>query len=299
MAIDNLKRRLRRRPASPEERLAFFGHSRDLMWLIGLNVAISVAVMLTLAGCWMADAPTDWLREWLALPSDLRLLGSRPWTVATYMVTQFAPLHLIFNVLWLYWFGRILLLTLPSRFITRLYVGGGLTGALAFVGIGLLGWHHDWLIGSSAAVMAIMTAAAVLMPDRHVQFLLVGAVRLKWVAGAAVLLTFLGIGGGGAGAQSAHIGGVIFGLAMALALRRRATHRGTPPSRAAAGPQRGPERSASPQVRRDATLVSRALYDHRRERIRLDELLDKISTSGYDSLSAREREELQELSQKL
>lgn len=273
-----------------QKRLALFGDSRDLMWLILLNVGVSLAVMLTMAVCWICGFRMEWLREWLALPSAPDLLATRPWTVVTYMVTQFSPLHLLFNVLWLYWFGRILLLVLPTAYITRLYVGGGLTGAAAFIGVGFFGLHNDWLIGSSAAVMAVMTAAAVLMPDRHVQFLLVGAVRLKWVAGVAVLLTFLGIGGGGTGALSAHLGGVVFGLVPALVMRRRLKRDDIVTA---------PTRRETPAIKRDVTQVSRALYTHRRDRIRLDELLDKISNSGFDSLSAREREELQELSQKL
>ncbi len=289
MSMENIKRYRRRHPLTPERILHFFGGSRDLMWLISLNVVMSVVVMLTLALCWIAGMQTDWIREWLALPSDLSVLATRPWTVVTYMVTQFSPLHLLFNALWLYWFGRILLLVVPSVYISRLYAGGGLTGALAFIIVGACGLHSDWLIGSSAAVMSVMTAAAVLMPDRHVQFLLVGAVRLKWVAGAAVLLTFLGIGGGGAGAQSAHIGGVLFGLGAALFIRRRI--RSNPLEDAPVAKPR--------EVRRDASRVSQALYTHRRERIRLDELLDKISTSGYDALSTGEREELRELSRKL
>ncbi len=269
-----------------ERGVALCGGSRELATLILLNLAVSIAVMLALTVCWLAGLSSDWARAWLALPGSLPLLATRPWTVATYMVTQFNPLHLIFNVLWLFWFGRILLLTVPSRLITRLYVGGGLTGAVAFVCVGLLGWHHDWLIGSSAAVMAIMTAAAVLMPDRHVQFLLVGAVRLKWVAGAAVLLTFLGIGGGGAGEQSAHIGGVLFGLAMALVLRRRPKVEEPKEGYVRRAPSRIPTRPVPPG-------------DDRSQKRRLDELLDKISTSGYDALSRSEREELQRLSKHL
>lgn len=262
--------------------------SRPLAWLLTANAGVSLVAMLAMLACVLAREPDTWLVQFLSLPGDASLLPARPWTVATYMFTQFSPLHLIFNVLWLFWFGKILLLSVTSRHIVWLYFGGALTGAAAFLIVGTVSGEGGRLVGSSAAVMAVMTAAAMLMPDRHVNFLLVGAVRLKWVAGAAVLLTFLGIGGGSGGAQSAHIGGVAFGLAWGLAVRHRTRH-----------PAHRHEEARPKPVVRDARPVAEALKQHLDDRQKLDRLLDKISVSGYNALSDGERRELKELSDKL
>ena len=272
--------------------------SRVLAGLLAANTAVSLTVMTAWVVCALNHTQSLWLEDWLTLPGQLDELALRPWTVLTYMFTQFHPLHFIFNILWLYWFGRILLMVMPQSRLMWLYIGGGLAGAAAFVATETLNGTHGMLTGASAAVMAVMTAAAVRMPDRHVQFLLVGAVRLKWVAGAAVVLTFLGIGGGGAGSLTAHIAGVVTGFCLAEFSRNRWTDtRVTQKVHIVRMPLYN---DASPAtIRRDASKVAEALSDHRRDRHRLDELLDKITDSGYDSLSRREQDELRELSRKL
>lgn len=272
--------------------------SRVLLTLLAANTILSLSVMTAWVVCALTHTSSLWLEEWLTLPADLPQLILRPWTVVTYMFTQFHPLHFLFNLLWLFWFGKILLMVMPQSQLLLLYIGGGLAGAASFLAIETINHTHGTLTGASAAVMAVMTAAAVRMPDRHVQFLLVGAVRLKWVAGAAVVLTFLGIGGGGgAGALAAHLAGVIFGFGMArLAPAHKSGHAGRDNVRFV---RTDTSPSAAPRVRRDATKVAEVLSDHRRDRHRLDQLLDKITASGYDSLSGREQEELRELSNKL
>ncbi|MDE7160154.1 MAG: rhomboid family intramembrane serine protease [Muribaculaceae bacterium] len=252
--------------------------SAVLLALLAANAGVSLTVMAVWVICALADVPSAWMEEWLTLPGSPAGLARHPWTLLTYMFTQFHPLHLIFNLLWLFWFGKILLMVMPQRRLLLIYGGGALAGAAAFVITETATGAHGMLTGASAAVMAVMTAAAIRMPDRHIQFLLVGAVRLKWVAGAAVALTFLGIGGGagGAGALAAHLAGALLGLCLGYARRKRPA-----------------------PIRREAAAVARALDAHRDDRHRLDRLLDKISDSGYDSLSSREQAELKELSRKL
>ncbi len=277
--------------------LALCDGSQALAILLAANTVLSLAAMGAWVVCALTHTPSLWLEQWLTLPGSLTGLAARPWTALTYMFTQFHPLHFLFNLLWLYWFGKILLMVMPQRRLVALYIGGGLVGGAAFVATETLNGTHGMLTGASAAVMAVMTAAAVRMPDRHVQFLLVGAVRLKWVAGAAVVLTFLGIGGGGSGSLTAHLAGVIFGFCLArFAPARRPDSLQSRKVHIVRMPAPAPR---APRVKRDAAKVAEALSDHRRDRRRLDELLDKITDSGYDSLSGREQDELRELSRKL
>lgn len=272
--------------------------SRVLLALLAANTILSLTVMTAWVVCALTHTSSLWLEEWLTLPADFPQLALRPWTAVTYMFTQFHPLHFLFNLLWLFWFGKILLMVMPQSRLLLLYIGGGLTGAASFLVIETINHTHGILTGASAAVMSVMTAAAVRMPDRHVQFLLVGAVRLKWVAGAAVVLTFLGIGGGGGGgALAAHLAGAIFGFSMAKFSPAHRSGRIKGDNIRFVRTNSSP--SATPGVRRDASKVAEALRDHRHDRHRLDQLLDKITASGYDSLSGREQEELRELSSKL
>ncbi|MDE6379834.1 MAG: rhomboid family intramembrane serine protease [Muribaculaceae bacterium] len=264
----------------------YCGGSALLAWLTLGLVAVWLAVTLLalvgrLAGTYIPVA------DWLTLPSLFSLFLSRPWTLLTYMAVHFEVLHMLFNVLWLYWFGRIMLLTLTDRHLAFAFVGGGIAGGLLFLASAALGYGYGWLCGCSAAVIAVMCATALRLPDHPVHLFLIGEVKLKWVAVACCLLTFLG----GGGNQAAHIGGLLWGVAMGLMLRN-----GTDPTvliRRTAGPNRKRE------PLRSADRMVRIMKDRQADIRRLDELLDKIRLSGYGSLTARERKELNEISSRI
>ena len=264
----------------------YCGGSALLAWLtIGL-VAVWLAVTLLalvgrLTGIYIPVA------DWLTLPSLFSLFLTRPWTLLTYMAVHFEVLHMLFNVLWLYWFGRIMLITLSDRHLAFAFVGGGLAGGLLFLASAALGYGSGWLCGCSAAVIAVMCATAILLPDHQVHLFLIGEVKLKWVALACCLLTFLG----GGGNQAAHIGGLVWGLAIGLMLRK-----GTDPTRFFLKVARP---DGKRETRRSADRMVRVLHDRQEDIRRLDELLDKIRLSGYGSLSARERKELNEISSRI
>lgn len=230
------------------------------------------------------------ITEWLTLPSYFPTFLTRPWTLLTYMAVHFEALHVLFNVLWLYWFGKIMLLRLADRQLATAFFGGGIAGGVLFLAAAALGYGSGWLCGCSAAVIAVMSVAAIMLPDFEVNLLLIGEIKLKWVAIVCCILTFLG----GGGNQAAHLGGAIWGLSLGLMLRN-----GTDPAAwlAKVIPHRKytKENGAS----RSADRMVRVLNDRRADLERLDALLDKIKISGYGSLSRKERKELNELSQRL
>lgn len=268
----------------------YCGGSGLLAWLTAGLVAIWLLVtLLTVAGRLMHFYVP--IAEWLTLPSFFPIFLTRPWTLATYMTVHFDVLHMLFNVLWLYWFGRIMLLTLSERHLAFAFAGGGLAGGVIFLASASLGYGTGWLCGCSAAVISVMCATALLLPDHPVNLFLIGEVRLKWVAAACCILTFIG----GGGNQAAHIGGLLWGVAFGLLLRYRIDLTAW-----LSGPitSKGIRSSGKPS-KRNADRMVRVLRDRQSDIKRLDELLDKIRLSGYGSLSARERKELNELSARI
>ena len=245
-------------------------------------------IIIAEAGIWLLVAvasllggslhPDSWVAGWLTLPSAFTAFLERPWTLLTYMWVHFDVLHMLFNVLWLYWFGRLLLIDASDRTLALYFFGGGVSGGLLFLASSAAGLGGGWLCGCSAAVIAVMCGAAFRHPDLELNLLLIGRVRLKWVALACCLLTFLG----GGGNQAAHIGGLLWGVGLALIWPWLRSRR----------PQGG-------ERRRRPDRMIRALNDHRTDMQRLDALLDKIRLSGYGSLSRRERKELDELSRRI
>ncbi len=257
----------------------YCGGSATLAWLtLGLVAVWLLVTLLALAGRLMHFNVE--IAEWATLPSYFPLFLTRPWTLITYMAVHFDVLHMLFNVLWLYWFGRILLVIHSDRHLLLAFVGGGIAGGLLFLAAAAIGYGSGWLCGCSAAVIAVMTVAAIRLPDHPVNLFLIGEVKLKWVAVACCVLTFLG----GGGNQAAHIGGLIWGVALGLLLRN-----GIDLTR----------RHSPGQPKRNANRMVRVLRDRQADIERLDQLLDKIRLSGYGSLSARERKELNDISSRI
>lgn len=259
--------------------------------LIAVNSAVFLALRIAAAAnIFTGDRSTEQAALRLVeLPADMSQFLARPWTIVTYMFAQFDVFHFIFNMLWLYWFGLLLTEILPSRRTLGLYLGAGLVGGLTFMaGSALLPGLPEGgvLIGSSASVLAIVTATALLMPDREIGLLFIGGVKLKWVALAMILLDFINIGTGNTGGHIAHLTGAITGAAFAICIRRESSRR----NRRCSAPARP---ATSPEVATASTRPS-DLSDSE-----LDRILDKIRQSGYASLTADERRNLIEISQRL
>ena len=279
-----------------------------LSGLIGAN--IGVAFLIWISGIFYSPVMESRLLSFLVIPSDWGLFITRPWTAVSYMFTQSSFLHLLFNMLWLFWFGRIFLFCSTEKKLLLTYLGGGLAGAVFYIAVSILGAGNPggFLIGSSAAVLAVMTAASVMAPNLELHMLLLGEIRLKYVALLCIVLTFLGIGGGNAGGFSAHFGGVIFGLLAPSILKAN-----SPASFSSESPldwmrnkwhkmrmrtkkRRVPEAFANPnEISERMRKTSSSLSDEER----LDELLDKVRISGYDSLSSAEKRELNSISSRL
>lgn len=249
-----------------------------VLLIAGINLAVYVA-------CAVASLCGVDPSRWLSLPSSAAQALHRPWTVFTYMVTQYSFLHLLFNMLWFWWFAQIYALTAPERRIYWIYLIGGLSGAAFYLAAGAIVSDGGMLCGSSAAVLALMTLAALRSPDYPIRLFLIGTLRLKWLALAVILLSLVGYGGL-QGGVSAHLGGILAGVVIRFwpAVRKRFQTRSASPAQPAA---RAPHR------------FRKAVESVREDREALDILLDKISLSGYESLTSRERRELNRISRRL
>lgn len=237
------------------------------------------------------------LGEWFELPANLAMLAKKPWTLFTYMFIHYNFVHVLFNLLVMYWTGRIFSDFLPQKKLTAAYVLGGLSGGLAFVlmynilpvfeatGAGAV------LIGASAGVFAVMVAAATLAPDYPVHMILIGEIRLKYVAIALTILYLISIPDSNSGGNIAHLGGGLAGLFYILLLRK--------------GVDAGkwveilidvPSWFNRPRIRvahsREVKMGASTKSNNRNRQEVIDAILDKISRSGYDSLSQQEKETL-------
>lgn len=264
-----------------------------LVRLIFINVG--VFLLLHIAGliAALAGYGPDTVLRYVEMPSGFSALLLTPWTIVTYMFAQYDFLHLLFNMLWLYWFGEIFLFADSSRRMLALYVYGGLAGALLFMVCYAALGRYGLLIGSSASVLAVVVATAVMHPDYKMNLLFLGEISLKWVAAATILIDFLSLGGGNSGGHLAHIGGAIAGFVYAFGLKKGVDIT-RPFCRLADGVASLFSRRRPPVARqRRAATATRSDEDT------LDEILDKVKKSGYASLTQAEKRRLFDVSNRI
>lgn len=233
-----------------------------LIALTGLNVALSAVMGIVTLAC-AEDSEALW--NMICVSDSASDLIRHPWTALTYAFANGSLLQFVFNMLWLYCFGHLFLMRASSRALAYTYLGGAVTGAITYAVLYPLVSPNapaSLLMGSSAAVIAVAVAVAVLMPDTELRLPLFGPVRIKWITGIVVVIFCIGLTSTNAGGNLAHLGGAAAGLTAGLAVRTRLNTAGS--------------------EKRTADEYSR--------------LAEKVRTAGYESLSAGEKRRFFELS---
>ncbi len=265
-----------------------------LNFFLGVNIIVFLFIGLFKAMEFIFTRATSWsdvIVNNLSVPAYLPQLALRFWTPFTYMFTHQELFHFLFNMLWLYWMGRIMEDFLNKHQFTFAYLAGGLAGAILYIAAyNLLPAFSanvsasQSMLGASASVMAVVVATATLVPDFSIRLLFFGDVKLKFLAIAYVLLDIIGIAGLNPGGSIAHLGGALLGFIFVKQLRAGNDWSKILIRRQKLKIIRNPSRSATRSTESDQEII--------------DRILDKISHSGYDSLSKKEKEQLFKASNK-
>jgi membrane associated rhomboid family serine protease len=291
-----------------------FNAGSILIKYIYFNAGIFLLIRLVILITSLFLIKTEDIFEYLETPSSPDLLLHRPWTLITYMFVHFDFLHILFNMLWLYTFGRIFLLFFTGRQLGGLYVLGGIAGALLFVAAYNVfpyfstNSKNSFLVGASASVMAIVFAVSFYQKDYRLNLLFLGRLKLIYLAIGALLIDILAITSENAGGHIAHIGGALFGTLFAFQYSRGKDITNfinrmidwtvnlfryqpkfkvyTNKNYRSAHAHRRPETDDEYHRRKNA------------EAKEIDEILDKLKRSGYESLSSEEKKRLFNASKK-
>jgi len=239
----------------------------------------------------------------LGLPSAFTQLLIRPWTIITTFFTHYGFIHILFNMLFLYWFGSLIKEYLGNKKLINLYILGGLAGGALYIMMYNISPYfanevgRSSLVGASASVMAIVVGAATLMPDYQFHLILLGPVRIKYIAIFYVLMSLFGSVGSNAGGDIAHLGGSLMGFVYVRQLQK-GTDLGSwiesvlhflrsffirPKVKVS---HRKPRSSTRPSSSKTASPASGIPQDE------IDAILDKISAKGYESLTKEEKQKL-------
>jgi membrane associated rhomboid family serine protease len=282
-----------------------FRYGNMVMKLIFVNAGVFLFVNIFSLLFLILSKPEIGLipEEQLSLPLNFQQLFYQPWSIITYMFMHASVLHILFNMLWLYWFGEIFVLYLSEKKILPLYFLGGISGAfLSLLAINFIPAFEAYrsvpMVGASAAVIAIVFAAATLNPEHQLQLFLIGRVPLKYVALIPLLIDIVSIRNGNAGGYIAHIGGALSGYFYIKALQGGFDF-ASPFNKLFDGITNLFKPKSNIKVTykneaRQAANISRT----KTEQQRVDEILDKIARSGYDSLTKEEKDFLFNYSKK-
>ncbi len=247
------------------------------------------------------------IARFLALPADLSNLASKPWTIFTYMFLQEDFFHLLFNMIMLYFGGMIFQEYLSQKKLFWTYIFGGISGAVFFI----LAFNvfpvftsissSAIAMGASASVLAIIITISTYVPDYTVRLFLFGELKLKYLAIAFIVIDVLSIQAGNPGGHIAHLGGALWGFIYAFSLKKgndlyKIFYNFQLPKFT----WNKKKAKFSTSQSKNGRPLSDTEYNKKRAATQeeIDHILDKISKSGYSSLSNKEKELLFKTSNK-
>jgi membrane associated rhomboid family serine protease len=275
--------------------------------LLGIIIIINVSIFIILNLAYFISRVSpvnvyDFLSEYVfTMNTSWKVAIYRPWTLITTFFSHEGFMHILSNMLGLYYFGTIIDEFLNERRLGSLYFLGGLVSSIMVLLIcNLVPYfeqHHAYLIGASGAVFAISVAAATIAPDYEFNLILFGPIKIKWIVLVYLFLSFIGTAGANAAGNIAHLGGAFFGYIYIKQLQR-GNDLGRPLIRFTEWVS-GLFKKRSPiKVAYRNAKGSPAPNNTAPNQKEIDDILDKISRSGYESLTKEEKQKLFKASQK-
>jgi membrane associated rhomboid family serine protease len=291
---------------------AFRKPNNGLIQIILINVIIFLVLVLLKVVLRISDQSGiyEWIYYKLFLPAPVMDFLARPWTLFTYMFihSDSDVFHILFNMLFLYWFGKLVDEYLGNRRLINLYILGGLAGGILYLIVHntipyfILRQPEIGMVGASAAVYAVVVGAATLMPNYTFFLFLIGPVKIKYIAAFYVVMSFAQTIGNNSGGNVAHLGGALMGFIFITQLKK-GTDLGKPLTSLAESIKNLFRRKPAIRVthhnknnRSSAGPASPTFTVPNQDEI--DAILDKISRSGYESLTKEEKQKLFRASQK-
>ena len=293
---------------------AFTRYNNAHVQLIIINVVIfiALAIVYVFSTATGFDVVFRAIHNQFSIPPLFGDFILRPWTIITYSFAHSLSdiFHILFNMLALYWFGKLFIEYLGNDKLIAIYVLGALAGGIVY----LLMFNtipyfknlsaFSGMVGASAAVYAIMVAVATLLPDYTFFLMFLGPVRIKYIALFYIVVSLIGSVGPNAGGNLAHLGGALMGFVYIKQLQAGINWgswiTGTlvwvsdlfkPSSKVKVSYRKAP----SEPTPKKATSTKGAGKASQEE---IDRILDKISDKGYESLSKEEKEKLFNASKK-
>ncbi len=274
--------------------------------IIEINTFAWLALSIIRVILWLVSTPGSsdsmlfsQIVQVLSVPASLYNLVLQPWSLITYMFLHVDFFHILFNMLWLYWFGKIFLDYLNGKQLLWVYLLGGISGAFLFIlaynifPVFQVNVESSFALGASASIMAVVAAIATLMPDYPLNLLFIGRIKLKHVAILTVVIDFLLIKSDNAGGEISHLGGMAWGAIYSLLYLKQQNKSGAFSmfiQRIKKALSFKPKTKFKVYHNQRPVSDDQFNYDKKKEQEKVDAILDKISKSGYTTLTKEEKE---------
>ena len=266
--------------------------------IIIINVVIFIVTYLFNTLSFLFQIDGNFIMTWLSLKPDFELLLYRPWTIITYGFLHAGFFHIFFNMMVLYYFGNLFLDFFNSRqFLTYLFLGilsGGLIYMLSYNFLPGLQTQESVLVGASAGVMAVVIGIASHIPQYSLRFRFIGNIKLLYIAVALVILDVVQIPAGNAGGHLAHLGGSLIGFLLTTYFGQGnnfiswfegifSKNKKQPLKTVYKNTKQTKQTKQTSYQKKETKSEQQTM---------IDSILDKISKSGYDTLTKEEKDYL-------
>lgn len=262
-----------------------------LFWNIGVSLLFLILKALT-------PSVYGVILPWVALSSSVSSFITVPWTLLSYSFVHAGVIHLIFNLLVLHFVGRLFTTYFTQRQFLTVYFLGALFGGVFYILGGLVFSVGSVLVGASAATMAPLIALAVYAPYMEVRLALIGRVKVWHIAAFIVVLDVIQLATQNTGGHLSHLGGAFIGMVYIKLLQNGRDlstvffNLITSITQVFKAKKKTPFKKVYVSKKKASTVFKGVVKDKDKEieQIKIDEILDKISKSGYDSLTKQEKD---------
>ncbi|MGB7786472.1 MAG: rhomboid family intramembrane serine protease [Salinimicrobium sp.] len=276
--------------------------------LIAINIVVFILFFLVKTIAFLFQLPSDFLMEWFVFPKEPAEFLFKPWSIITYAFLHSGIWHILSNMLILYYAGIYFLNYFSPKKLLNFYFLGAIFGALVYMASYNLfpafqATGRSYLLGASAAVMSVLVGIATHIPHMRIRLILIGSIKFWWIAAFLVTLDVIQIPINNPGGHLAHLGGAAFGYIYASQLGRgNDIASGFEKmmdwiASLFSGSKSSSRRSNLKTVHRrkktgstSTTAYTTGVRNKKEEQEKIDAILDKISKSGYDSLTRQEKE---------
>ena len=256
--------------------------------LIYINILLFVLTLLMSIFQSLYKNDTNWIIQWFSLEADINSLFTKPWTMITYGFLHADFIHILFNLIALYFIGNLFIDYFTQKQLLTFYILGTFFGGVIYLFsqnyFPLFEGKTSVIIGASAGISAIFIGIATYMPNYELKIRFIGFVKLWYLAAIWVGLDVLGLAGGNAGGHFAHLGGSVFGFLFVS----KASNKQISLFKNINSIFSTKKKPLKTVYKSSNTKKETTKSDFTQQQI--DEILDKISKSGYDTLTKSEKE---------